>query len=248
MAKDKNTADQIRDYATTEDTNYLSQVSDKVSHGNAEGIIKPIATRARVFAKENKIRTKTKVPQAGEDNHLGILGSAGVWAGVTGNSFMPGFAPGQGQLLMTHDNTNKVGGSRSEQIGADEVVAIGGNATEQVGVAKVIDVGTTLLIKAGTSITLQCGASTIHMNQAGFITISGTVIAVGGAVSCAMVAPLTQITGAVMLSEVGGVIDVRGGVTTIHGHVEATVSGADVGVLAKKITTIKGGEKVNINC
>jgi type VI secretion system secreted protein VgrG len=81
----------------------------------------------------------------------------------------------------------------------------GQNATENVGVAKVVDVGETILIKAGTSITLECGASRIHMNQAGFITITGTVITTTAAVNASVSAPLTEITGGVLLTMFGGV-------------------------------------------
>ena len=86
-----------------------------------------------VFAKKPRTVTRTPVPGSGNDNHLGTLGSAGVWPSVTGNTFLPGFTAGQGQLLMTHDNTCKVGGSRNEMVAADETITIDGNRTEKVG-------------------------------------------------------------------------------------------------------------------
>lgn len=198
------------------------------------------AKKIGVFAKNNMTRTVTKVPEAGVDNHLGVLGSSGVWPSVTGNGFLPGFAPGQGQLLMTHDNTSKIGGSVNESVGVDEVVAITNNASETVGAAKVIDVGTTLLIKAGTSITLKCGASTIHMNQAGFITISGTVVTMTGAINANVAAPLTNIAGAVMLTNSGAINLVNGIVTRIHGHTLAHVDGAKTEVVATSENIIQG--------
>jgi hypothetical protein len=189
--------------------------------------------RASVFRSNRLIETKTAVPQAGWDNHLGILGSAADMSATTGSAFLPGSAPGQGQLLMSHDNTNKISGSRNENIGVDEIVAIGNNeavtignnASEQVGVAKVIDVGTTLLIKAGTSITLQCGASTIHMNQAGVITISGVLVTMAGAVNANVAAPITNIAGAILLTNTGAINlntgvalnKIMGAVTTVDG-------------------------------
>ena len=95
-------------------------------------------------------------------------------------------------LNVGNNQSEKIGVDRSREVGSNEKVSVGsnqnidiGNSQEvvvgfnqnvQVGVNQSIVVGSKILINAGTSITLKCGASTIHMNQAGVITISGTLV------------------------------------------------------------------------
>jgi hypothetical protein len=55
------------------------------------------------------------------------------------------------------------------------------------------------------------------MNQAGFITISGTVITTAAAINASVTAPVTNITGAAVLTYVGGVVEVVGALTQIRG-------------------------------
>ncbi len=158
------------------------------------------------------------------------------------------------------DEIHKVGNDREDDVGNDEKRKVGNNRSEEIGVdatevvgnAKVIDVGNTLLIKAGTSITLQCGASTIHMNQAGFISITGTVITTAAAVNASMVAPLTEIVGAAMLAEAGGLIKIYGGTTHVGASGMTKVSGNTVFSDAKadhvtsgaKVASVASGENI----
>ena len=137
------------------------------------------------------------------------------------------------------DRTASVGGNETTQIGGNEALSVGSNSTEQVGALKLIDAGAAVLIKAGTSITLQCGASTLHMNQAGFITLSGMVINIAAAVNANMAAPITNVVGAVMSTNTGAVNVVTGGVV-------ARVTGAQVETLASGDNVVRGG-KVKIN-
>lgn len=116
-----------------------------------------------------------------------------------------------------HDRTGEVGNDSAEKIGNNLSQEIVNNASEKVGVNKVVEVGSNLVIKAGTSITLKCGASTIHMNQAGFITISGTVVNVAGAINCNMAAPITNVAGAVLLTNSGAVNLSTGVVNRVEG-------------------------------
>ncbi|MCC7374736.1 MAG: type VI secretion system tip protein VgrG [Verrucomicrobiales bacterium] len=135
---------------------------------------------------------------------------------------------GNSQESIGANRSTEVASNSQENVGSNLSLEVGANASEKVGAAKVIDVGSTLMIKAGTSITLQCGASTIHMNQAGFITISGTVISTAAAVNASVVAPLTEIVGAAMLAEAGGLIKIFGGVTHVGAAGMTKVSGATV--------------------
>jgi hypothetical protein len=100
-------------------------------------------------------------------------------------------------------------------------------------------VGENYVIEAGTSITLKCGASSIHMNQAGFITISGMVISVAGGVTCTMAAPVTTVVGGILMTTTGAVNVSTGAVNKISGRMLASVTGG--------VTDIKG-DTVNINC
>lgn len=140
-----------------------------------------------------------------------------------------------------NDEQRSVGNNQTISIGVNKTESIGTNASEKVGVAKVIDVGSTLLIKAGTSITLNCGASTIHMNQAGFITISGTVINIAAAVNANMAAPITNVAGAILSTNTGAVNLVTGANTLIAtGGSVARVTGGQVETLANGDNVVKG--------
>ncbi len=139
-----------------------------------------------------------------------------------------------------HDRSGEVVNDSSEKVGHDLAQQVVNNAVEQVGVDKMIDVGSNLVINAGTSITLKCGASTIYMNQAGVISISGTVITTSATTNAAMVAPLTQVSGGIMLALVGGVTLVEGIATHVGGAVLASLRGGKVDVAGEAETVIKG--------
>jgi type VI secretion system secreted protein VgrG len=152
-----------------------------------------------------------------------------------------------------YDKTVEIGNNRNTSVGVDSVEVVGNNVAEVVGNNKSTDVTNaynetcdTYLLNAKTSITLQCGASRIHMNQAGFISITGNVISIAAAVNSSMVAPLTEVVGAVMLTEVGGVVLVEGGVTHVRGEALATLKGGKVNVIAKGDNIVQGST-VKIN-
>lgn len=142
---------------------------------------------------------------------------------------------------VANNRTTEVGVDSLEKIGNNMSLEVGVNAQETVGVAKVVDVGSTLLIRAGTSITLQCGASTIHMNQAGFITISGSVISIAGTVNTNMTAPVTNVTGAMLLTLTGAVNLSLGAVCRTQAATLASInSGAQAEVVAGADAVVQG--------
>lgn len=153
------------------------------------------------------------------------------------------------QVLVKNNNSENVGaneslsvgGNRSKSVVKNEQVSIGENYQAQIGQNSatsvgdhmVVNVGKTLVFQAGTSITLKCGLSTIHMNQAGIITISGTIVTMAGMVNCNVAAPLTNMSGLVTL--VNGAITRMDGALLAHmgSPTKASVDGGE--------TVIKGG-------
>ncbi len=62
-----------------------------------------------VFAMTKLTDTLLQVPEAGNDNHIMIQGSAATWSAITSDTFLPDPKPGQDQLLVrTGDQTAKV--------------------------------------------------------------------------------------------------------------------------------------------
>ncbi|MFN0105995.1 MAG: type VI secretion system Vgr family protein [Bryobacteraceae bacterium] len=132
-----------------------------------------------------------------------------------------------------NDEMIAVTNNRVESVGVDEQVEIGNNRIETVGNNKSTTVTNaynvecdTFMMNAGTSITLQCGASRIHMNQAGVITISGNIITTAAAVTATVAAPITSVTGAMVLTlagslsmHLGGISLVMGGSTIVQGGI-----------------------------
>lgn len=135
-----------------------------------------------------------------------------------------------------HDSETTVNNNLSLKVGNNVTVDVTCNSQETVGVAKVVQAGDTLVLRAGTSITLQCGASTLHMNQAGFITLSGTVLSIAGAINASVTAPLVTLTGAMALSVSGALVwsgsllsrwDAAAGFTIKAGG-DVAISGANI--------------------
>ena len=158
-------------------------------------------------------------------------------------------------LHAQHDKVTEVGnddhtdvtGFQTLHVGKDQSVAIDLNAQETVGINKKISVGTSLLIEAGTSITLKCGASTIHMNQAGVITIAGSLVTMAGTICANVAAPITNVAGAALLTKSGAVNLTFGSVVRSYGAALANLeSGGKAEVLGGSETLIQGG-KVKIN-
>lgn len=157
-------------------------------------------------------------------------------------------------LKAQHDQTEEVGNNRMASVKVDSTEIIGNNDAQMVGNNKSCDVTNaynvncdTMLVNAKTSITLQCGASRIHMNQAGFISITGNVITSAAAINNSVIAPMTEIVGAAMLAEAGAVVEIVGGVTHMRAASLAGVnSGGKVNVVAGGDNIIQGA-KVKIN-
>ncbi len=119
----------------------------------------------------------------------------------------------------------KVGNDLSEQVTNNKMVVVGVDETTQIGGNQSVSVGKNIVLQAGVSITLQCGAATILMNQAGIISITGTLITMAGSIMTNVAAPITTVsglvvtsTGAAMNITTGGVLNQQlGGVTNING-------------------------------
>ncbi len=147
-----------------------------------------------------------------------------------------------------------VGGSRTLSIASDDTITVGSNrtiqvganSTEVVGANRVVKAGGSVLIDAGTSLTLKCGAATIHMNAAGVITISGSLVTMTGAMSANVVSPLTNVIGAAMLTTNGALNLVNGFVTRVHGSSLAHLGGGSAEVVGDGETRVSGST-VKIN-
>jgi type VI secretion system secreted protein VgrG len=138
----------------------------------------------------------------------------------------------------------EIGANAQEKVGANKSVQVGANAQEQVGAAKVVNVGTNLLITAGTSITFQCGASTIHMNQAGVIAISGAILNISGSVLCNIGAPIINSTGLVVASEAAANCMI-GGISLVAGGALTHITGGGLDVIGG--STIISGKPIKLN-
>ena len=135
------------------------------------------------------------------------------------------------------DRTRKVGNNETVEIGVNELRVVGASSTEQIGTAKTVIAGT----------TLQCGASTIHMNQAGIISINGTMINIVGSIMSTLTAPITMVTGAVLMSTAGAVNMSTGGLNWIEGATKMHVGGGEAELKADGTCVVSGGSQVKIN-
>lgn len=134
------------------------------------------------------------------------------------------------------DRSRKVGSNESVAIGADQKIevagsqmtVVGANQCVQVGVDQSVVAGNKIVINAGTSIELKCGASRLKMDKGGFITLTGTVLTIAGAAQASLSAPVTNVTGAVLLTNMGAVIEVAGGLTQVRGKKVDVVGGTTV--------------------
>lgn len=131
-----------------------------------------------------------------------------------------------------NDLTRSVANNETVSIGNDEILAVGNNSSESIGANKVIT--------AGTSITLKCGASLIHMNQAGVITISGSLITVAGTVSINMAAPITNVVGAALMTTTGAVNLVNGTITRVVGSSLGHFEGGKAELVSGSETLVMG--------
>ncbi|KAB2923371.1 MAG: type VI secretion system tip protein VgrG [Candidatus Contendobacter sp.] len=135
-------------------------------------------------------------------------------------------------VSIGNDETLAVGNNSSESIGNDKIVTVGNNSSESIGQNKVIT--------AGTSITLKCGASLIHMNQAGVITISGSLITVAGSVNINVAAPVTTVTGAALMTTTGAINLVNGTITRVTGSALGHFEGGKAELVSTSETLVMG--------
>ncbi|MDA1016549.1 MAG: type VI secretion system tip protein TssI/VgrG [Planctomycetota bacterium] len=148
-------------------------------------------------------------------------------------------AIGNNQTLKVGvDRTEDIGNNDSTTVAVDSSTDVGNNATVTVGNNTTYDVANNIVITAGTSITLKCGASTIHMNQAGVITVSGQFVTSAAMAMNNIVAPMTEIMGSRMLLQAGLINMKLGGVNHVKGKT-VEVSGAKVDIRGGK-TFIQG--------
>ena len=145
------------------------------------------------------------------------------------------------------NQTEKVGADRSREVGANETVQIGANQAITIGANQNISAGQNIMITAGTSITLKCGASSIHMNQAGVITISGTLVSMLAAINANVAAPITNISGAMLLTQTGMVNLSAGVVNRMDGSSTAVVNSGGTAALTSGGETIVKGPVVKLN-
>ncbi|MEM0924971.1 MAG: type VI secretion system tip protein TssI/VgrG, partial [Planctomycetota bacterium] len=187
-----------------------------------------------------------------------------TYRGQGSNEMSMDDTPGQEQIRVsaqynmdTNVNNNqstKVGVDRTTEIGNNDKLIVGNDASESVGNDKKtdvgnnlkIDVGKSLKVTAGSSITLKCGASQIYMNQAGVITITGTIITTAAASNASVMAPMTQVVGGAMLTTSGGINLMKGSVCKVAAAGLASMSGSKVDVVSKCETKIKGA-KITLN-
>lgn len=137
--------------------------------------------------------------------------------------------------VIGNNETRVVGNNRTTKVGVDQSLAVGNNLTETVGNSMQTHVASaytitcdTFLLNAKTSIKLVTGASTIHMNQAGIITISGNLITVTASVLSTITAPITAVTGAMVLSLNGLLCNVASKVTNIFADSLARVKSGSI--------------------
>ena len=148
---------------------------------------------------------------------------------------------------VTNNDELEVGVDQAINVGNNRNVSIGVDDAESVGVNKTIDVGSNFVISAGTSITLKCGAASIHMNQAGVITISGTLVTMAGSINANVAAPITNVAGAILCTSTGAVNLTSGVVARVQGASMASLISADQAEVVGGGDTVIQGAKVKIN-
>ncbi len=142
-------------------------------------------------------------------------------------------------LAVGVDRTASIGNNDSLTIGGDSATSTGNDATEVVKNNENLIVGNNIVIDAGTSMTFKCGMSTIHMNQAGVITISGQNVSSLARASNSIIAPMTEIAGAMMLIQAGAICLDVGGIKHIKSKGNTSIAGSNVNVQGGEVV-IKG--------
>ncbi len=185
---------------------------------------------------------KSNTHKGSGSNEISMDDTAGAEQIRTHAQFNMDTAVGNNQTLVVNvDRTDSIGNNDSQTVGNNSTTNVGNNKDVTVGNNMNVNVGNKMVFNAATSITLKCGASKIYMNSGGIINITGTIITTAAAANAAVAAPLTQIVGAAMLTTVGGVNMMTGGVCKVAAAGLASVSGGKVDVTASGTTAIKGG-------
>ncbi len=185
---------------------------------------------------------KSNTHKGSGSNEMSMDDTAGKEQIRTNAQYNMDTAVGNNQTLIVNvDRTEDIVNNDSLTVGVDKAENVGNNKDVKVGNNMNVDVGKKLVVNAGSSITLKCGASRIHMNSGGVINITGTIITTAAAANAAVAAPLTQVVGGVMLTTVGGINMMNGGVCKIAAAALASVSGGKVDIVASGTTAIKGG-------
>lgn len=141
----------------------------------------------------------------------------------------------------------KVGANRSREVGANETVQIAANQAVTIGANQNISAGQNIVITAGTSITLKCGAASIHMNQAGVITISGTLVSMLAAINANVAAPITNVSGAMLLTQTGTVNLSAGVINRMDAAATAVVNSGGSAAMTAGGDAIVQGALVKLN-
>jgi type VI secretion system secreted protein VgrG len=144
-------------------------------------------------------------------------------------------------LVVGVDRTAKIGNNDGLKVGNNSTESVGNNKSVTVGNNMNVNVGKRLVVNAGTSITLKCGASRIYMNAGGVITITGTIITTAAAANASVIAPLTEVVGGVMLTTIGGAVNMlQGAVVKVGALGLCSISGGKTDVVASGENQIKG--------
>lgn len=159
-------------------------------------------------------------------------------------------------LNIGNNQTETVGLHRTRSVGSNEKVDIGGDQTVHVTGAQSVNVdcsqtvttGKTITITAGDAITLNCGASTISMNKAGLITITGTIVTIAGAAQTSLSAPVTNVTGGILLTAMGAItrvqgaslLQMKGKTAEVEGSSNTSIKGGNVTVKSNAVLSLLG--------
>ncbi|MCB9872670.1 MAG: type VI secretion system tip protein VgrG [Planctomycetaceae bacterium] len=192
-------------------------------------------------AKMTRSGGKSDTHQGSGYNEVSADDTAGAEQLRTNAQYNMDAAVGNNQTLAVGvDKTEDIGNNDDLSVAVDSSTEVGNDAGITVGNNTTYEVANNIVIEAGTSITLACGASTIHMNQAGVITISGQFVTSAAKATNSIVAPLTTISGKQMLNQAGLLTLMLGGVAKTNGKGGTDFSGASVSIRGDEVV-VKGG-------
>jgi type VI secretion system secreted protein VgrG len=143
-------------------------------------------------------------------------------------------------LAVAVDRTTDVGNDQTLTIEVDGSLEVGNDATITVGNDATYIVGNDIEISAGISITLKTGASMIHLNQAGVITINGNYVTSAAAANNCTIAPLSLVSGSNLLLQAGAYAFELGGIAHVKGDKEVAIDGSRIEITGDGRTLLKG--------